>query len=295
MLRAEPTYATSRWATMLCGLLLAGLAVLATPQVRWAPNVQADEPTVPKVAVAQDANRTPSPAPRQWLDGVAAFFRHWTVNIALITIGLIGLIFEFKYPGTTFPGAVAAICFVLFFWAYSFVGEFTLLAILLFLLGLVFVGIEVFVVPGLGFAGVAGAALMFFGLLLVTLEHWPANSNEWTDVGARFGSFAIAMALGVAGAVALTWSLPSVPFLNRMVLTPPGEDGSGEYSAALSNSGYADLLGAIGVAATPMRPAGKAQFGEQFLDVVAEGDYCAPGARVRVVEIEGNRIVVKEI
>ena len=50
---------------------------------------------------------------------------------------------------------MAAICFVLFFWAYSFVGEFTLLAILLFLLGLVFLGIEVFVVPGLGFSGVA--------------------------------------------------------------------------------------------------------------------------------------------
>ena len=76
---------------------------------------------------------------------------------------------------------MAAICFVLFFWAYSFVGQFTLLAILLFLLGLVLLGIEVFVVPGLGFAGVAGAALMFLGLLLVTLAHWPNDQNDWTD------------------------------------------------------------------------------------------------------------------
>ena len=56
-----------------------------------------------------------------------------------------------------------------------------------------------------------------------------------------------------------------------------------------------ELLGAIGVAVTPLRPAGKAQFGEQFLDVIAEGDYVSPGGRVRVVEIEGMRIVVKEI
>ena len=72
--------------------------------------------------------------------------------VALIALGLVGLIFEVKFPGSTFPGSVAAICFVLFFWAHSFVGHFTLLAILLFLLGLVFLGIEVFVVPGICFA-----------------------------------------------------------------------------------------------------------------------------------------------
>ncbi len=54
-------------------------------------------------------------------------------------------------------------------------------------------------------------------------------------------------------------------------------------------------MGAIGVAATPLRPAGKTQFGEQFVDVVAEGGYVRPGARVQVIEIEGNRVVVKEV
>ena len=57
----------------------------------------------------------------------------------------------------------------------------------------------------------------------------------------------------------------------------------------------ASLLGAIGVAATTLRPAGKAQFGDEFLDVIAEGDFVNPGARVQVIEIEGNRVVVKPI
>ncbi len=57
------------------------------------------------------------PPTSQWLDEVAEFFRLPVVNVALIAIGLIGIFFEFKLPGTTFPGAVAAICFVLFFWA----------------------------------------------------------------------------------------------------------------------------------------------------------------------------------
>jgi membrane-bound serine protease (ClpP class) len=57
----------------------------------------------------------------------------------------------------------------------------------------------------------------------------------------------------------------------------------------------ANLLGAIGVAATPLRPAGKTQFGDEFVDVVAEGGYVLPGTRVQVIEIEGNRVVVKEV
>jgi membrane-bound serine protease (ClpP class) len=58
---------------------------------------------------------------------------------------------------------------------------------------------------------------------------------------------------------------------------------------------HAALLGAIGVAATTLRPAGKARFGDEFLDVIAEGDYIDPGSRVQVIEIEGNRIVVKQV
>jgi membrane-bound serine protease (ClpP class) len=228
----------------------------------------------------------------QWLDRVAEFFRNPVVNFALVTLGMIGLIFEFKFPGKTLPGSVAALCFVLFFWSNSFVGRFTVLAIFLFLLGLVLLGVEVFVVPGLGFSGVAGVVLMFVGLLLVTLENWPSEHEEWKDLGANFGTLAASAVLAVVGAVALTWSLPNVPFLNKMVLKPPTEAAS---PLSLSNSGIHDLIGAIGVAVTPLRPSGKAQFGGQFHDVIAEGDYVAPGGRVQVVEIENTRVVVKEV
>jgi membrane-bound ClpP family serine protease len=272
--------------------------VLALGMISLVPAVCAQQPDgkfKADNALIEISKPAPRSAASQVLDRVAEFFRKPIVNVALIALGVLGLIFEFKLPGTTFPGSVAAICFVLFFWAYSFVGEFTLLAIMLFLLGLVFLGIEVFVVPGLAFSGVAGVVLMFLGLLLVTLEHWPGDQAEWTRFGETFGSLAIGIAVAVVGAFVLTWSLPSIPLLNRMVLKPPGVEAEAALAASLSNSGLFALLGAIGVAVTPLRPSGKAQFGEQFLDVIAEGDYVAPGGRVQVVEIEGMRIVVKEV
>ena len=82
----------------------------------------------------------------------------------------------------------------------------------------------------------------------------------------------------------------------RLLLRPHGDGEEGEGGEEQGpNSEYEGLLGTIGVAATPLRPAGKSQFGDAFVDVVAEGGYIMPGTRVQVVEIEGNRIVVKEV
>ena len=58
---------------------------------------------------------------------------------------------------------------------------------------------------------------------------------------------------------------------------------------------YQNLLGAIGQALTDLRPAGLAQFGERRVDVVSRGDYITKGTSVRIVEIEGNRVVVEKI
>jgi membrane-bound serine protease (ClpP class) len=226
-----------------------------------------------------------------WLEQVAEFFREPTVNFILIMLGIVGLIMELKLPGTTVPGVVAAICFLLFFWAYSFVGQFTLLAVLLFVLGLILIGLEIFVLPGFGFTGVSGIVLVISSLVLVTLERMPQTSQDWVSLGATFGTFGMSLVAALAAAFLLAWFLPSIPYANRLVLQPPGEEVLDSGHALFGSA----LLGAIGVAATPLRPAGKAQIGDDFLDVIAEGDYVQPGSRVQIIEIEGNRIVVKEI
>jgi membrane-bound serine protease (ClpP class) len=229
------------------------------------------------------------------LDRIAEFFREPLVNFVLIMLGIIGLILELKMPGTTFPGAIAAICFVLFFWAYSFVGEFTLLAVLLFLLGLILIGVEIFLIPGLGFSGVAGVTLVIISLTLVTLERWPETTQDWAHLGSTVMLLAMSLVAAIVGAFTLTWFLPNIPYFNRLVLKPPTEDEDGQLDLSASGHVPASLLGAIGVAVTTLRPAGKAQFGDEFLDVIAEGDYVNPGSRVQVIELEGNRIVVKEV
>jgi membrane-bound ClpP family serine protease len=232
-----------------------------------------------------------------WLDDLAEFLRRPLTRIFLVMIGIICLVLELKMPGIGVPGVIAAVCFILFFWSHSQSAGLDLLALLLFILGLVLIGLEVFVLPGFGVCGVSGTLLIVFSLALVALEKRPQTSDEWVGLLTLMGQFGLGLLAAVVAAVMLASYLPSIPYLNRLVLRPQGEaaDGGAEEPSDAVRPETAALLGAIGVAATPLRPAGKVKFGEEYIDVVAEGAYVPPGTRVQVVEIEGNRIVVKEV
>jgi membrane-bound ClpP family serine protease len=232
-----------------------------------------------------------------WLDELALFLRSSIMSVILVLVGITCLILELKMPGVGVPGVIAAICFVLFFWSHSqLAGQITMLAVLLFVLGLVLIALEVFVLPGFGVAGISGILLVLVSLALVTVEKKPETSQEWLGLAGTMATFGMALLAAIPLAIALAWYLPHIPYVNRLILKPEAEqtDALGEPFDTVRPE-IAALLGAIGVAATPLRPAGKVQFGEEYVDVVAESGYVVPGTRVQVVEIEGNRIVVKEV
>jgi membrane-bound serine protease (ClpP class) len=138
--------------------------------------------------------------------------------------------------------------------------------------------------------------LVIISLALVTLEKKPETSQEWMSLAGTVVTFGFVLLAAVPLAIALAWYLPNIPYVNRLILKPTAEhaDEFGEPSESVRPDMSA-LLGTLGVAATPLRPAGKVQLGEEFVDVVAESGYVVPGTRVQVIQVEGNRIVVKEV
>jgi membrane-bound ClpP family serine protease len=236
-------------------------------------------------------------ADSDWLDGLVDFLRDPWTSMVLVMLGITCLILELKMPGASLPGIISAICFLLFFWSHSQVsGQVIWLAFLLFLLGLLLIGLEIFVIPGFGVTGISGIILVLGSIGLVAYGHWPRSNEEWVGYGQALGPFSISIVGAIVAAFVLARYLPYIPYVNRLMLRPHDETGEGGDELVDSiHPEMAALLGAIGVAATPLRPAGKVRFGDDFVDVVAEGSYVVPGARVQVVEIEGNRIVVKEV
>lgn len=231
-----------------------------------------------------------------WVDRFAEFLRNPAVTVLLVVIGFTGLILELKVPGLTVPGIVAALCFILVFWSQSrFSGEMFVLALLLFVLGLALVALEIFVLPGFGAPGVIGILCMLAGLGLVTFEKVPETTDEWGMLGFRMVQYFG----GVMGAVVLAFTiarfLPNVPYANRMMLAAPGDRPEAAEPVLPGAAEAAGLLGAIGTASTPLRPAGVVRFADRFVDVVSDGGFIPAGTRVQVVAVEGTRIVVKEV
>ncbi len=232
-----------------------------------------------------------------WLDRFATYLRLPAVTVLLVVIGFAGLILEIKVPGVTVPGIIGALCFILVFWSHSqFSGQTAILGGMIFLLGLVLLLVEVFVIPGFGVTGLLGILFLLGGVGLATFDRIPDTLEDWTQFGGRITIYVGAMAVGMAMAFIIARFLPQIPYANRMVLVPPSEDPNANPAADLPGAAAAAaLLGAIGTTATTLRPAGMAQFGDQYVDVITEGGFINSGVRVQVVEVEGTRIVVKEM
>lgn len=232
-----------------------------------------------------------------WLDQFADFLKRPSVTVILVLVGFIGMILELKVPGLTVPGITAALCFILVFWSQSrFSGETFVLALMLFMLGLTLVALEIFVLPGFGAPGVVGVLCVLSGLALVTMPQVPQTLPEWGDAASKMAQYLVAMVVAIGASLYIAKFLPNIPGANRLLLTPPSDKGEAATATSLPGMEQAaSLLGAIGTTNTALRPSGVVRFGEQFVDVVSEGDYIPPGSRVQVVEVEGTRIVVKEV
>src|SRR5581483_8849659 len=131
---------------------------------------------------------------------------------------------------------IAALCFVLYFWAHSqLAGQITMLAVLLFVLGIILVGVEVFVLPGLGITGISGVLLILVSLALVTLEKKPETTQEWLSFGKTLSTFGLGLMGAMVAAFVMAWYLPHIPYASRLVLRPPVDDN--EEAAEFSESG----------------------------------------------------------
>jgi membrane-bound serine protease (ClpP class) len=231
-----------------------------------------------------------------WAEGVARFLTDPTVSGLLMGIGMLGLLIEFTHPGVILPGAVGAVCLALFFGGHWVVELAGWEEILLFVVGLILLLVEIFVIPGFGLAGIGGIVMVVLALSLALVG---------LPLGASWDLGLIADALGVVTVstfaavvlflVALRY-LPERKFARRLVLEttlgPLAGESPGKEDWHASPSSWSHWVGRAGIAETDLRLSGKARFGEETLDVVSRTEYIDRGTPVRVVEVEGIRIVV---
>jgi membrane-bound serine protease (ClpP class) len=215
----------------------------------------------------------------------------------LLVCGLIALYIELSAPGISLGGLIAGLCFALFFWSRFLGGTAGWLEVVLFAAGLVFLAVELFVLPGFGLAGMSGLLLILASLVLASQDFViPTTERQW---GVLTQTLLLLITSGLAVVVAgvvLSRYLGRIPVLDRLALQPPpAEAGWGAAPGEEPESPLGVRIGDEGVAASLLRPAGRVRLGERYVDVVTEGSFVDPGTPVRVIQVRGNRVVVRAL
>ena len=215
------------------------------------------------------------------------------ISPLLLLVGIIGIYLEFKMPGVALPGIIGVAAFALYFFGGYVAGLSGMEWVVVFILGLGLVVVEIFIYPGTIAIGLLGAGLMLVALIMAMVDIYPGMPSVPTlpQLKLPLQQILIAMGGGVIAILFLSRFLPKTSVYRKVV----SQSASGMKTEAALDQQKVSRQGQIGVTISPLRPGGKAQFGEQILDVISQGDLVPEGTRVRIIGSSGSEALVEVV
>jgi len=224
---------------------------------------------------------------------VIALFLNPFVSGILILVIIGGIYFELQTPGVGFPILASITAGILYLVPYYLNGLAANWEILIFLIGILLIVVEVFVIPGFGVAGISGLILTISGLSLVMVNNdvfdfsFVPSREVFTAVFTTLIGLLGAVLLMVLGGMGFTES----KFFKRVALINVQDTKKG-YTSNFHSRSY---LGEKGTAYTVLRPSGKVLVGEDVLDAYTRGEFVSEGEAIQVIGEEGTSLTVKKV
>ncbi len=236
---------------------------------------------------------------RTWSETLARFLSSLPVRGLLIVVLLLSLFLEMASPGLGVPGAIAGGALLALFAPAVMVNAAAWWALAAVVTGILLVLVEVLVIPGFGVFGIGGLIMLLGGLIGLLAGPDVLSPGE-PGAGSRLAWATATIVLALFSSIGGMWLIArhmgSVPFMNRLVLTTQGDNGSGSSMLAAMGSAHPQIgveIGDVGVAHTSLRPSGSAEFGDRLVDVVCEYGFIEAGSAVRVVSVTKYRVAVE--
>lgn len=223
--------------------------------------------------------------PVNWAERAVRFLTSPLVSPLLLSLGLLGLVLEIKSGAFGVGGLVSLASLGAFFGSHLLLGLAGWEELLMLGLGAVAIGIEVFLLPGFGVAGVLGIVLVAASVVLALVGNLP-TMTDFMQAGAILGASIL-----ISAAVFVAWlrHLPNSSRFTGLFLKSATHASEGFISAPPRP----ELVGRTGTALTDLRPSGTAVIDGERMDVVTEGEFVKAGAPVTVVRAESYRHVVR--
>jgi membrane-bound serine protease (ClpP class) len=207
----------------------------------------------------------------------------------LMLVGMGGLWLEFKTPGFGVFGLLGALALLLFFFGHHIAGLSGMEDVLFFAIGVILIGLEIFVTPGFGLLGLSGLFLMLFSFVNAMSERLPGSWKPISFEPETFAQPLLQVAVAFGGSLFLAACagkyLPKTRLFSSITLQDKIE----------STPDQLMLVGIEGITTSDLRPSGTAQFNDKKYDVVTLGEYISHDIQVRITEVHGARIVVERV
>lgn len=230
--------------------------------------------------------------PTAW-DNIKGFLMSPIFQGILIMLIIGGIYFELQSPGIGFALGVAITAAVLYFAPLYIDGLAANWEIILFVVGLILIGLEIFVVPGFGITGISGIFLVVSGLILSLLNNvnfdfkpiHPADSSKaiLTVIGG--------LTLGFGLIIYLSNKIGSKGLFKKLALETTLENKKGYIGVPTEG---VNIVEKKGIAYTVLRPSGKVKVDEKVYDAVSvNGVFIEKGTQIIVVRYETGQVYVE--
>jgi membrane-bound serine protease (ClpP class) len=231
-----------------------------------------------------------------FIEKIIGWLVHPIVSGILIMAIIGGIYFEMQSPGIGFPLGIAILAAVAYFAPLYLEGLAANWEILVFIVGIILVAIEIFVIPGFGVTGILGAVFIFTGLVLSLIDNINFDFEHVQIEGV--GVAITTVVLGIFGGFILSLYLG-----NRMFSSKTGPFKNMALKSVQNvNEGFISvdtllfsLKGKTGVASTVLRPGGKVEIDGEIFDAVAETGYIEKGEKITVIKVESAQLYVEKV
>ncbi|MFH0999820.1 MAG: NfeD family protein [Bacteroidota bacterium] len=230
----------------------------------------------------------------KFTDRIIRFLIHPMVSGILIMMIVGGIYFELQSPGIGFPIAAAILGAVLYFAPHYIQGLADHWEIIVFIIGLVLLAVEIFVIPGFGVSGVLGIIFIIASLALATIRNvgFEFTLPDFTNLIYALLYVSIASVGGLGLSYYLSLKLfGSTQFGEFSLQTTQNKDKG--YS--IKDNTYQKMIGEKGFAFTVLRPSGKIKIDNKYYDAVAKIGYIEKGEQVKVVHYENAQLIVMKV
>lgn len=214
-----------------------------------------------------------------FLDNLSAFLTHPVTATVLLMVGIIGIVLELLFFSSGLLALAGVAGFGLYYLGFYLAGFASFGDLVVLGLGLVLLILEL-VVPSFGILSVLGAICLFGGVMMAS-----------SDPKEAVYMLVIALLVAIVVVIAAIRTFKHRGVWNRFILKEQLTTSKG----FTSNPDRSYLIGMSGEAISPLRPAGTAMIQGERVDVVTKGSFISANQSIVVVEVEGVRVVVKEV